>query len=110
MSSQREAGLPQYDVYFAYSQMGNLYNTLNQSDSALWYATKGYELGLHSKKKMFKDFLLWPAGRWEVYQKLQQYDTAESYFRNGIRQSQKNNNNIYFLVRNYNNLAIGLPN
>ncbi len=39
-----------------------------------------------------------------VYQKLQKYELAENYFRRGIAQSQQYSN-IYFLARNYNNLA-----
>ena len=104
MSSQREAGLPQYDVYFAYSQMANLYNSLNQNDSALWYATRGYELGLHSRKDVQRFFALACGAIGSVYQKLQKYELAENYFRQGIAQSQQYNN-IYFLARNYNNLA-----
>jgi signal transduction histidine kinase len=104
MSSQREAGLPQYDVYFAYSQMANLHNALNQNDSALWYATRGYELGLHSRKDVRRFFALACGAIGSVYQKLQKYEVAEGYFRQGIAQSRQYNN-IYFLARNYNNLA-----
>ena len=104
MSSQRDHGQPQYDVYFAYSQMANLYKDLNQTDSALWYAIRGYELGLHSQKQFQRFFALASSAVGSVYQTLQKYDTAERYFRRGIAQSQKYNN-IYFLARNYNNLA-----
>lgn len=104
MSSQREAGQPQYDVYFAYSQMANLYNIQNQTDSALWYATRGYELGLHSQKQYQRFFSLASSALGGVYQKLEKYDSAENYFRRGIAQSLRYNN-IYFLARNYNNLA-----
>jgi two-component system NtrC family sensor kinase len=104
MSSQQAAGLPQYDVFFAYSQMANLYNVLNNKDSALWYATRGYELGLHSRKDVRRFFALACGAIGTVYQKLQKYEQAESYFRLGIEQSQKYSN-IYFLARNYNNLA-----
>ena len=104
ISSQREAGLPQYDMFFVYSQMANLYNFSNQNDSALWYATRGYELGLHSRKDVRRFFALACGAIGSVYQKLQKYELAENYFRLGIDQSQQYSN-IYFLARNYNNLA-----
>jgi len=104
MSSQREAGLPQFDLYFTYSQMANLYIVLNQNDSALWYATRGFELGLHSRKDVQRFFSLACGAIGSVYQKLQKYELAKSYFRLGIAYSQKYNN-IYFLTKNYNYLA-----
>jgi two-component system, NtrC family, sensor kinase len=104
MSSQRQAGLPQFDIYFAYSQMANLYIILNENDSAMWYATRGYELGLHSREDVRRFFALASGALGTVYQKLQKYDSAENYFRRGIAQSLRYNN-IYFLARNYNNLA-----
>lgn len=104
MSSQRQAGLPQFDVYFAYSQMANLYIILNQNDSAMWYAMRGYQLGLHSREDVRRFFALACGALGTVYQKLQKYDSAEYFFRRGIAQSLRYNN-IYFLARNYNNLA-----
>ncbi len=104
ISSQRIAHQPQNDVYFAYSQLANLYSILNQKDSAMWYATRGYELGLHSRQDVQRFFALASGALGNVYQKLQKYDLAESYFRRGIAQSQRYSN-IYFLARNYNNLA-----
>jgi two-component system, NtrC family, sensor kinase len=104
MSSLREAGLPQEDVYFAYSQMANLYNILNHNDSAMWYASRGFELGLHSSEDVQRFFALACGALGSVYQKMQNYKQAEHYFRRGIVHS-THYNNIYFLARNYNNLA-----
>jgi two-component system NtrC family sensor kinase len=104
MSSQQQAGLPQQDVYFTYSQMANLYNSLNQNDSAMWYATRGFELGLGSRQDVQRFFALACGALGGVYQKNKNYKQAEYYFRRGIAESM-HYNNIYFLARNYNNLA-----
>jgi two-component system, NtrC family, sensor kinase len=104
MLAQQKAGLAQEDIYFAYSQMANLYNILGQNDSAMWYASRGFELGLHSKEDVQRFFALACGALGSVYQKNQNYKQAEYYFRRGIAQSM-HYNNIYFLARNYNNLA-----
>ena len=31
------------NVFYVYSQMGNLYSALNNPDSAFWYAQKGFD-------------------------------------------------------------------
>jgi two-component system NtrC family sensor kinase len=104
MTGQKQAGLRQQEVYFAYSQMANLYNITNDGDSAMWYATRGFELGLNAKEDVQRFFALACGAIGTVYQKLGDYKQAEYYFRRGIAQSKKYNN-IYFLARNYNNLA-----
>jgi two-component system NtrC family sensor kinase len=104
ISYQRKAHQPQYDIYYVYSHMANLYRILNQKDSAMWYATRGYELGLHSKQDVQRFFALACSALGKVYQKSQKYDLAESYFRRGIAQSQRYSN-IYFLAQSYASLA-----
>jgi signal transduction histidine kinase len=104
ISTQRKGHQPQYDIYYVYSHMANLYRILNQKDSAMWYATRGYELGLHSKKDVQRFFALACSALGKVYQKSQKYDLAESYFRRGIAQSQRYSN-IYFLAQSYTSLA-----
>jgi two-component system NtrC family sensor kinase len=105
MFSQQQVGLRQQEIYFVFSQMANLYNIIGQSDSAMWYANRGFELGLNAKEDVQRFFALACGAMGSVYQKLQNYKQAEYYFRRGIAQSKKYNN-IYFLARNYNNLAI----
>ena len=56
IASQRKNHQPQFDIYFVYSHMANPYRILNQKDSAMWYATRGYELGLHSKQDVQRYF------------------------------------------------------
>ena len=51
----RENKQPLSECFYAFSHLGLLYASLNQMDSALWYAQKGYDLGLQTKafKKYF---------------------------------------------------------
>ena len=104
ISNQLKSHRPQYDIYYVYSHMANLYRILNQKDSAMWYATRGYELGLHSDKDVQRFFALACSALGKVYQKSQKYDLAESYFRRGIAQSQRYSN-IYFLAQSYTSMA-----
>ena len=41
ISLHEKVGEPMSEMFFAFSQLGILYGTLNQLDSALWYAQKG---------------------------------------------------------------------
>jgi signal transduction histidine kinase len=91
------------EVFFAYSQLGILYRLENKLDSALWYAQKGYELGLHAKEfKKFFSLALGALGN--VYEALHDYKSAEEFYCLGISQSHLVNN-VYLMARNYNNLA-----
>ena len=102
---QEKIGEPLPEIFFAFSQLGILYGTLNQLDSALWYAQKGYDLGLHSKRyKKFFSLAIGALGN--IHVALHNYKLAQEFFRLGIKQSGLYNyNNIYFQARNYNNLA-----
>ena len=72
-------------------------------DSALWYAQKGYDLGLHTT--IFKKFFALAIGALgNIHVDLHHYKLAEELFRQGISQSSEYEN-IYFEARNYNNLA-----
>ena len=72
-------------------------------DSALWYAQKGYDLGLHTT--IFKKFFSLAIGALgNIHVDLHHYKLAEELFRQGISQSSEYEN-IYFEARNYNNLA-----
>ena len=98
-----KSGQPMAEMYFTFSQLGMLYGSRNQLDSALLYAQKGYNLGLHSKDYR-KFFALAIGALGNIHVKLHNYKLAESLFRAGIVQSGLYDN-IYFQARNYNNLA-----
>ena len=101
--SQQHAGQPMQEIFFAFSQLGILYLQLNQLDSALLYAKKGYTLGLQSKEfKKYFSLAIGALGNVEVA--LNNFKLASELFRSGINQS-ASCNNIYFEARNYNNLA-----
>jgi two-component system, NtrC family, sensor kinase len=103
ISSQQQAGQPMHEIFFAFSQLGILYLQLDQLDSALLYAQKGYDLGLQSKAlKKYFSLAIGALGNVEVA--LHNYTLAGELFRSGIKQS-ASYNNIYFEARNYNNLA-----
>ncbi len=100
---QKMSGKSMAEVFFAYSQLGILYQLENKLDSALWYAQKGYELGLDAKEfKQFYSLALGALGK--VHEALHDYKSAEEFYWLGITQSQLVNN-VYLLARNYNNLA-----
>jgi len=91
------------DIFFAFSQLGILYNSQNRLDSALLYAQKGYDLGLQSKNyKRYFSLAIGALGN--VHEALHNYKLAEILYQQGIKQSGFYNN-IYFEARNYNNLA-----
>jgi tetratricopeptide (TPR) repeat protein len=76
---------------------------MKQLDSALLYAQRGYDLGLQSKKwKIY--FPLAIAALGNVYMASGKNTLAENYFKDAINESRKSDN-LYFEVRNYNNLA-----
>ena len=94
---------PLSECFYAFSHLGLLYASLNQMDSALWYAQKGYDLGLQST--IFKKFFSLAIGALgNIHVDLHHYKLAEELFRQGISQSSEYEN-IYFEARNYNNLA-----
>ncbi len=99
----KKSGTPESEMFYVYSQMANMYSSLKQSDSALWYARKGFELGTQSRQ-FKKYFALACAALGNIYDQMGNPELAENYFRLGIEQS-KEYNNIYFQARNYNYLA-----
>jgi two-component system, NtrC family, sensor kinase len=96
-------GEPMAEMFFAFSQLGNIYANSNQLDSALFYAQKGYDLGFQSNRNK-KYFSLAIAALGTIYQKMSNYKLAGEYFKSGVLQSDAFNN-IYFKARNYNLLA-----
>jgi two-component system NtrC family sensor kinase len=100
---QQTIGQPMEEVYASYAQMGGVFANLKHLDSALWYAQKGYSLGLHSRIYK-KYFALAISALGNVYLLLGNSKLAGEYFRDAIHESILYNN-IYFQVRNYNNLA-----
>jgi two-component system, NtrC family, sensor kinase len=100
---QKKSAKSMSEVFYAYSQLGILYRLGNKLDSALWYAQKGYELGLGAKE--FKQFFSLAIGALgNVHEAMHDYKSAEEFYRLAIRQSELYHN-VYFLTRNYNNLA-----
>ncbi|HLY72283.1 MAG TPA: ATP-binding protein [Puia sp.] len=100
---QKESGKSMSESFPAHSQLGIVYMLENKLDSALTYAQQGYELGSHAKEfKKFYSLALGALGN--VHEALHNYQSAEEFYRLGIVQSQLVNN-VYFLARNYNNLA-----
>ena len=100
---QEKIGQPMEEVYACYSQMGIAFLSSRNLDSALWYAQKGYSLGLHTKQ-FKKYFALAISALGNIYLSLGNFRMADEYFRSAIRESHLYNN-IYFQVRNYNGLA-----
>jgi two-component system, NtrC family, sensor kinase len=103
ISLQEKVGEPMEEMFFAFSQLGILYASLNKLDSALFYAQKGYDLGLQSNRNK-KYFSLSIAALGIIHQKMGNYKLAEEYFKSGVLQSDAFNN-TYFKARNYNLLA-----
>ena len=101
---QNSIGQPMEEVYASYSQMGVVYAALKHPDSALWYGQKGFDLGLHPNK-LKKYYALAIGALGNIYLSMRNYQLANKYFRDAINESLLYNN-IYFLVRNYNNLAM----
>ena len=101
--SQQQTGKPLQEIFFAFSQLGILYLQLNQLDSALLYAQKGYDLGLQSREfKKYFSLAIGALGNVQIA--LHNYELADELFHAGIMQS-ASYNNIYFEALNYNNLA-----
>ena len=103
ISLNEKLGEPMAEMFFAFSQLGNIYANSNRLDSALFYAQKGYDLGLQSNRNK-KYFSLAIAALGSIHQKMGNYKLAEEYFKSGVLQSDAFNN-IYFKARNYNLLA-----
>jgi tetratricopeptide (TPR) repeat protein len=100
---QSNIGQPMEEVYACYSQMGIVYAALKHPDSALWYGQRGFDLGLHPNQ--FKKYYALAIGNLGyIYLSMGNYQLANKYFRDAINESLLYNN-VYFLVRNYNNLA-----
>jgi signal transduction histidine kinase len=100
---QNNIGQPMDEVYPSYSQMGIVYTALRHPDSALWYGQRGFDLGLHSNQYK-KYFALAIGALGNIYLSMGNYKLANKYFRDAINESLLYNN-VYFQVRNYNNLA-----
>jgi two-component system, NtrC family, sensor kinase len=101
---QAKTGQPMEDVFASYSQLGILYATLKQMDSAIVYAQLGYSLGQHTTKQFRAYYPLAIGALGNIYYSIGNYKLAEKYFRDAINQSVLFGN-IYFECRNYNNLA-----
>jgi two-component system NtrC family sensor kinase len=103
METQKNIGEPKEETFASYSQLGILYLSAHQLDSALIYAQQGYNLGLGTKRfKIY--FPLAIAALGNVNAALGKFDLARQYFQEAIEKS-KLNGNVYFQVRNFNNLA-----
>ena len=99
---QSNIGQPMEEVYACYSQMGIVYAALKHPDLALWMA-RASDLGLHPNQ--FKKYYALAIGNLGyIYLSMGNYQLANKYFRDAINESLLYNN-VYFLVRNYNNLA-----
>jgi two-component system NtrC family sensor kinase len=103
METQKNIGEPKAETFASYSQLGILYLSAHQLDSALIYAQQGYNLGLGTKRfKIYFPLAIGAIGN--VNAALGKFDIARHYFHEAIEES-KLNGNIYFQVRNFNNLA-----
>ena len=100
---QQSIGEPIEDAFASFSQLGILYASLHQMDSALYFAQKGYELGLHTRRyKIYFPLAITAIGNINVA--LGKFDMAHHYFLEAIEEC-KRNNNAYFQARNFINLA-----
>jgi signal transduction histidine kinase len=91
------------DVFPDYSQLALVYQRLKKPDSALWFAEKGYELSLKSKRYIrFASLAALVLGN--MYNEAGRFELAKKYFSTGVQQS-KMYKNTYFLARSYNLLA-----
>ena len=100
---QKEAGLPMVEMYYSFSQLAMIYQSLGKMDSALQYAQQGYNLGQHAKEYE-KYFSLAIAVLGSIHDKLGHFELARHFFLLGIQKSMRFNN-IYLEARNYNQLA-----
>ncbi len=100
---QQSNGEPMAEVFASFSQLGIVYASLHQMDSALNFTQKGYELGLHSRRfKMYFPLAITAIGNINVA--IGKLDMARHYFLEAIGEC-KLNNNAYFQARNFINLA-----
>ena len=103
IEEQKKSGERVEETFATYSQLGILYLNTHQLDSALIFAELGYNLGF--KTKRFKIYFpLAIAAIGNVNAELGKFEIARHYFHDAIDES-KRNGNIYFQVRNFNNLA-----
>jgi len=103
IENQKILNEPLEDIFPACSQLGILYASLGHLDSALYYAQRGYNLGLLSRKyKVYFPLAIGALG--STYLALGEFGPAEKYFMEAINQSGLTNN-AYFEAKNYNNLA-----
>src|SRR5689334_1059821 len=82
INTHRQSGSPMAEIYYAYSQLGIVYDSLKRLDSALWYAQQGYDLG--AKSKIYKKFYSLAIGALgSIHVELHHYKLAEDLFRYG---------------------------
>ncbi|HVZ55675.1 MAG TPA: ATP-binding protein [Chitinophagaceae bacterium] len=91
------------DMFGAYSHSALIFIRLQQPDSALWYARKGFELAARSQQ-FRKFFCLANLVLGTVYHAQGNDSLARTYFQAGAEESRRYGN-LYFLARSYNNLA-----
>ncbi len=101
---QMKIGQPTGDVFASYSQLGILYATLKQMDSAMMYAQLGYSLGQHITRQFRAYYPLAIGALGNIYASKGNFALADKYFRDAINLSNLFGN-VYFECRNYNNLA-----
>jgi signal transduction histidine kinase len=98
-----DAGVPEPDMFPIFSQLALIYQPLGRSDSALWFARKGYELSL--KPNVWSRFVCFSAAvLGSIHTEMGNYEQAKKYLFIGARESEKVNN-IFFLSWNYNLIA-----
>ena len=98
MDMQRASGESMSELFFAYSQMAMVCSAGQERDSALWYARKGYEYGLNSKK--FQKFLaLAMAVLGNTEERDGHLGSAKVLYSGGMAQS-RIFGNVYFEARN----------
>ncbi|HET9746024.1 MAG TPA: hypothetical protein VFP97_09940, partial [Chitinophagaceae bacterium] len=87
----------------AHSHLALTYQKLKQLDSALWYATKGYELSMQPGS--FRRYVfLGPSILGYIYQELGNYKSAKDYTYLAVQQAAMYDN-TFWLARNYNQLS-----
>jgi two-component system, NtrC family, sensor kinase len=100
---QKQTNEPTLGIFAACSQIGIIDANTHELDSALWYGQRGYDLGKNSK--MFQMYFPLSIGALgNIHLALGNYEKAKMYFREAITKSSISDN-VYFQVRNYNNLA-----
>jgi hypothetical protein len=100
----KENGIPEEHSFPSFSQLALIYQKLNNLDSALWYAQKGYDLSLQPNM-WYPRFICLPAAVLGlIHTELHHYEVARNYLWQGIQQARMDNN-IFFLAWNDNLLA-----